>query len=130
MSIHIVQVIYVHIVPVLLGLAFVLIGCLTLVGQKKIVENFRRFGYPQWFRKVIGILEALGGAGLLIGIWMPFLAGLASAGLVLVMLGAIASHLRARDSFKHLAPAIVMCLQVIIILVAHAPALGLILGRL
>jgi putative oxidoreductase len=121
---------FVHIIQVLLGLAFVLIGCLIVVGQKKMVENFSRFGYPQWFRQVIGILEALGGAGLLAGIWIPFLAGLASAGLVLVMPGAIYSHLRARDSFKHLAPAIVMCLQAIIILVAHAPALGLILGRL
>jgi len=42
------------IVQVVLGLLFVGIGSMTVAGRKMFVENFRRFGYPQWFRVVTG----------------------------------------------------------------------------
>ena len=35
------------IVQVVLGLLFVLIGSMTVVGMNMFVENFRHFGYPQ-----------------------------------------------------------------------------------
>jgi hypothetical protein len=65
------------VVQVVLGLLFLLIGSMTVAGMKMFVENFRRFGYPQWFRIVTGSLEALGGIGLLIGIWVPWLGSVA-----------------------------------------------------
>ena len=48
------------VVQVVLGLLFVLIGSMTVAGMKMFVENFRHFGYPQWFRIVTGSLEVLG----------------------------------------------------------------------
>ena len=96
------------VVQVVLGLLFLLIGSVTVAGMKMFVENFRRFGYPQWFRIVTGSLEALGGIGLLIGIWVPWLAELASAGLTLVMLGAVLTQLRTREPLKKMVPAIVL----------------------
>lgn len=86
-----------------------------------LVENFRRFGYPQWFRVVTGSLEVLGGIGLLIGIWLPWLAELASAGLTLVMLGAVLTHLRTRDPWKEITLAIVMGVLTSLVVVSYWP---------
>ena len=102
-------------VQVVLGLLFLAIGSMTVAGRQMFVDNFRRFGYPQWFRVVTGSLEVLGGLGLLIGIWVPWLAALASAGLSLVMLGAILTHVRTRESWqKILLPAVIGALAILV----------------
>lgn len=111
------------IVQVVLGLLFVLIGSMTVAGRKMFVENFRRFGYPQWFRVVTGSLEVLGGLGLLLGIWLPWLAALASAGLALVMLGAVSTHLRIREPLQKIALPIVMGALAVVVAVSYWPML-------
>jgi uncharacterized membrane protein YphA (DoxX/SURF4 family) len=110
------------VVQVVLGLLFVLIGSATVAGMKMLVENFRRFGYPQWFRVVTGSLEVLGGIGLLIGIRLLWLAELASAGLTLVMLGAVLTQLRTRDPWKKIALAIVLGVLTSLVVVSYWPA--------
>jgi len=103
------------IVQIVLGLLFVAIGSMTVAGRKMFVENFRRFGYPQWFRIVTGSLEVLGGIGLLIGIWLPWLAALASTGLTLVMLGAVFTQVRTRESWQKIVfPLAVWALVVVV----------------
>jgi putative oxidoreductase len=111
------------IVQVVLGLLFVLIGSMTVAGRKMFVENFRRFGYPQWFRVVTGSLEVLGGLGLLLGIWLPWLAALASAGLALVMLGAVSTHLRIREPLQKIALPLVMGALAVVVAVSYWPML-------
>ena len=111
------------VVQVVLGLLFVLIGSMTIAGMKMFVENFRRFGYPQWFRIVTGSLEVLGGLGLLIGIWLPWLAALASAGLALVMLGALSTHLRIREPLQKIALPIMMGALSVGVAVSYWPML-------
>jgi putative oxidoreductase len=106
---------------VVLGLLFFLIGCMMIAGMKPLVENFRHFGYPQWFRVMTGSLEALGGAGLLIGIWIPVLAALASAGLALVMLGAVFTHVRVREPLKKSTPAIVLGALASLVVISYWP---------
>jgi putative oxidoreductase len=118
------------IVQVVLGLLFVLIGSMTVAGRKMFVENFRRFGYPQWFRVVTGSLEVLGGLGLLIGIWLPWLAALASAGLALVMLGAVSTHLRIREPLQKIALPIVMGALAVVVAVSYWPMLLHLIVRL
>jgi uncharacterized membrane protein YphA (DoxX/SURF4 family) len=110
------------IVQVVLGLLFLVIGSMTVAGMKMFVENFRRFGYPQWFRIVTGSLEVLGGIGLLIGTRLPWFAALASAGLTLVMLGAVLTQLRTRDPLKKTALAIVLGVLAIVVAVSYWPA--------
>jgi len=107
------------IVQVVLGLLFVAIGSMTVVGRKMFVENFRRFGYPQWFRVVTGSLEVLGGLGLLIGIWLPWLAALASAGLILVMLGAVVTEVRTREPLQKMVLPIVLGALAIVVAVNY-----------
>ncbi len=107
------------VVQVVLGLLFVLIGSMTVAGRKMFVENFRRFGYPQWFRIVTGSLEVLGGLGLLIGIWLPWLAALASAGLTLVMLGAVVTEVRTREPLQKIVLPIVMGALAIVVAASY-----------
>ena len=109
------------IVQVVLGLLFLLIGSMTVAGRKMFVENFRRFGYPQWFRIVTGSLEVLGGIGLLIGIWLPWLAALASAGLTLVMLGAFLTEVRSREALQKIVLPVVLGMLTIVVAVSYWP---------
>ena len=111
------------IVQVVLGLLFLLIGSMTVAGMKMFVENFRRFGYPQWFRIVTGSLEVLGGIGLLIGIWLPWLAALASAGLILVMLGAVVTEVRTREPLQKIVLPIVLGALAIVVAISYWPTL-------
>jgi len=109
------------IVQVVLGLLFMAIGSMTVAGRKMFVDNFRRFGYPQWFRFVTGSLEVLGGLGLLIGIWLPWLAALAGAGLALVMLGAVLTQVRTRDPLQKIALAVVLGVLAIVVAASYWP---------
>lgn len=52
------------------------------------------YGYPVLFMRLIGVLELLGGIGLLV----PAVRKWAALGLVGVMLGAVVSHVRAPDT--------------------------------
>ena len=117
------------IIQVVLGLLFVGIGSMTIAGRKMFVENFRRFGYPQWFRIVTGSLEVLGGIGLLIGIWLPWLAALASAGLTLVMLGAVFTQVRTRESWQKVAFPLLVGMLAVVVAVSYWPAFLQLVGR-
>ncbi len=90
------------VVQVVLGLLFVLIGSMTVAGRKMFVENFRRFGYPQWFRIVTGSLEVLGGLGLLIG-----------------MLGAVVTEVRTREPLQKIVLPIVMGALAIVVAASY-----------
>ena len=66
----------------------------TLVGTGKFMDRvwaprFRNWGYPEHFYQVIGVLELLGGLSLLV----PRLAGYGAAVLMVIMIGATATHL-------------------------------------
>jgi len=83
---------------VVLGLLFFLIGSMIIAGMKPLVENFRHFG-----------------------IWIPVLAELASAGLALVMLGAVFTHVRVRDPLKKATPAIVLGALASLVVISYWP---------
>jgi uncharacterized membrane protein YphA (DoxX/SURF4 family) len=109
------------ILQVLSGLLFLVIGSMTIAGRKFFVEAFRAFGYPQWFRVVIGSLEVLGGLGLIIGIWVPWLAALASTGLALIMLGAVSSLLRTRAPLQKVAFPLLVGVLAVVVAVSYWP---------
>lgn len=60
-----------------------------LTGNEVAVEMFGVIGLGQWFRYFVGAVELAGAIGLLI----PRLCGLAAIGLVLTMVGAVATQL-------------------------------------
>src|SRR5687767_11816961 len=88
---------------VIVGLAslqFLAAGGVKLAGQPETIENFERWGYPDWFRLVVGAGEVIG-AILLVIPQTRFWAALA---LVIEMLGAIATHLRIAEYVMLAAP--------------------------
>lgn len=74
---------------VLLAVLFIMMGAQKLMGEAEVTANFAKWGMPSFMLVVIGALEVAGGLGLLI----PKLAGLAAAGLVGIMIGALFTHL-------------------------------------
>ena len=75
---------------VVLGLLFVLIGYSKFDSNPRgeWVRIFEQIGLGQWFRYLTGLLEVAGGIGLLI----PRYAFYAAILLVIVMIGAIITH--------------------------------------
>lgn len=90
----------------LCGAAFLVYGIRGLT-LPSIAEEFKRFGLPN-LRVLTGVLEILGGAGLLIGLhWLPVLV-ISAAGLALLMLIAFALRLRMRDSVQASLPSLAL----------------------
>lgn len=78
------------------GLVFLFYGvvCCFSVQMK---NEFIRFGLPK-FAMITGVLEFLGGLGLLVGLKLPFILVLSAGGLALLMLLGVAVRIKIKDS--------------------------------
>jgi putative oxidoreductase len=99
----------------LLGLLFLMSGVGKMIGPKMIVENFKKWRLPQWFRVVTGLVEVVGAIAMIIGIWEPSWAAAAGLWLGITMFGAILVHIRIKDPFKLTFPAILLCILPLIV---------------
>lgn len=81
-------------------------------------EEFAVYGFPPWFVTLIGSLKILLATLLILGLWMPQLTGPAASGLAVLMLGAVAMHIKVKDPFRKSMPA--LALLFLCILVAAA----------
>jgi uncharacterized membrane protein YphA (DoxX/SURF4 family) len=82
---------------------------------KTIVEEFAIYGLPEWLVWVVGFLKILLAVLLIVGVWYPELTRPASLGLAVLMLGAVAMHLKVKDPLKKSLPALtllILCLLV------------------
>ncbi len=70
-------------------------------------EEFKRFGLNTPQRKVTGILQVLGGLGLLLGIAYPLIGLIAAGGLSLLMLLGFVVRLKIRDSIRQTLPSFI-----------------------
>ena len=104
------------IVQALLALAFLMSGGMKLMRSKE--ELAPMMGWvedvsPNTIR-LIGLLEVLGAIGLILpaltGI-LPWLTPLAAVGLVLIMVGAIVTHLRRDETIMIMPPVILLVLS-------------------
>ena len=83
-----VKTIAVWVATVLCALMFVFAGTMGLVNYEgKASEGMAKFGYPDWFRILIGVLELAGGLLLL----LPRFAWIGSSTLVVIMIGKASS---------------------------------------
>jgi len=93
--------------PTIIGwvLAVLIGGMFLVAGAGKLMTSdsamFANWGYSMWFMKLIGVLEVLGGIGLLV----PKTTRLAVYGLTLIMLGAIYTHINAGEGMQFIRPA-------------------------
>lgn len=78
-----------------------------LAGQKMQVELFDTIRLPQWFRVVTGVVQLVGCAALIAGYWYPGFAAWAGLFFGLMMIIAALTHIRVKEPFAKLAPAIV-----------------------
>jgi putative oxidoreductase len=90
------------IVQILLAVFYLLAASGKLMSRPQWIGLFRNWGFPDKFYLIVGVLEVLGAVGLLI----PRLAGYAAAGLIVLMIGAAATHLINGEGLHVLRPLI------------------------
>jgi hypothetical protein len=102
------------------GVAFIAYGvsCLSSEWMK---AEFTRFGLER-LRVLTGMLEVLGGGGLLTGLFWPPALWLSSGGLALLMLLGVGVRLRINDGIGKTLPALVLMLVNLWILLASWPS--------
>lgn len=71
-------------------------------------EEFAFYGLPAWFTYFVGTLKVGAALCLIAGLWLHFLVFPAALLICLLMLGALAMHLKVRDPLKKSLPALVM----------------------
>lgn len=79
-------------------------------------EEFATYGLPGWSVKVVGFLKILLAVLLIIGIWVPSLVYPSAIGMAVLMLGAIAMHIKVKDSLQKSLPALSMLLLSVIVI--------------
>jgi putative oxidoreductase len=89
----------------LLALAFAFAGGFKLTGNPEPAANFAAWGYPDGFVVVVGVVEVLTAALLLV----PRTRLIGAVLGVCTMLGAVVTHIRA-DQFAYLPPPIALLL--------------------
>ncbi|MHB9836354.1 DoxX family protein [Paraburkholderia terrae] len=97
------------ILATVVAVLFAVAGVVNLAGRGAVKRDFARWGYPAWFHLLCGALELLC-AALLFGHQTRVL-GLMLAGAI--MIGALFTLLRNRESFQHLAPALIFSALVV-----------------
>ncbi|MEU6719361.1 DoxX family protein [Nonomuraea sp. NPDC046802] len=86
------------VLSILLSLLFVATGGIKVLSVPPSPAIRDHLGIRPELWRLIGVLEAAGGVGLLAGFVVPLLGVAASIGLVLLMIGAIVSRVRVSDS--------------------------------
>lgn len=101
-----------------LGVVVAGIGAQKLGGAESQVEDFDRFGYPQWVRLLVGVAELLGGLALLAAlVTSPRLAIVGGVLIAGVLVGAIGTHLRVDDPIARVAaPGVLLLLSLAVLL--------------
>ena len=93
-------------VTLVLALVFLATAAGKLTGQRASIASRDHLAIAPVRWQQIGLLEIAGAAGVLIGLTLRPLGSAAAAGLVLLSVGAIATHLRAGDKPAAAVPAI------------------------
>ena len=75
---------------------------------KMMKEEFAVYGLPPWMMYLVGTLKVGAALALLIGLGLHMLVFPAALLIVLLMIGAIAMHLKVHDSLKKSIPAVVL----------------------
>jgi DoxX-like family len=94
-------------ISIVLALLFTATAAAKLTGQTASLAMRDHLQIPAVRWRQIGVLELAGVAGVLIGLALRPLGIAAAGGLVLLALGAIATHVRAGDKPVSVAPAVV-----------------------
>jgi len=106
--------------PILAGLlvlAFAALGSAKLAAVPAMRTRAAHVGFSVSAYRRIGLLEVLAVLGLLVGAFVPLIGALAAAGLLMLLGGALVTHLRNGDGVREIAPALVLGLVTLTYLV-------------
>ncbi len=92
---------------VLAAVLFLLVGAAKVFALAPMRERATHAGFSVTAYRGIGALEIAGAAGLLVGLAVPLLGALAGAGLLLLLAGALITHVRNHDRGRDVVPALV-----------------------
>ncbi len=73
---------------------------------KSMREEFAVYGLPGWFMMVIGTLKVGAAICLIAGLWIPVMVMPAALLICVLMVGALAMHLKVRDNGQKYLPAL------------------------
>lgn len=103
------------VIQILLAAVFLLSGGIKVIGVKMQVDNFNRYGYPQWFRVVTGLVELAGAAGMVAGLFADEIAIAAAVVVAMTMLGAAYTDLRKSAPVMVAPPIVLLGLSVAVV---------------
>lgn len=83
------------------------------------LEEFAAYGLPAWSCYLVGFLKVVSALALLVGLLYPMLVLPAALVVAVLMIGAVAMHIKVRDQFKKTMPAVSVLLLCIIIVAGH-----------
>lgn len=96
----------VWVLTALLSLEFCLAGLSKFGVASDWSRMFAQWGFPAWFRPVVGVAEVLGGSAL----WVARVRPLACTALLCIMAGAAATHLIHGETRRLMLPAVLSAL--------------------
>lgn len=85
------------VVSIVAASANIFAAAVDFIRPQWLLNTMGNVGVPKSWLPVLGILKAAGALGLLIGIAIPIIGIAAASGLTLFFVGAIVTHLRARN---------------------------------
>jgi putative oxidoreductase len=94
---------------IFIGLMFVLVGVMKFQDPTW-ARNFGRWGYPEGFYMVVGVLEAVGGVALLVPRFTTYAALL----LMTMMAGATLTHLVYGETHRLLVPVVYLLVTALV----------------
>ena len=98
-------------VALALGCIFLGTGISKIIALDFVVETFQGWGYPAWFRYVVGLTEILAAVLVLI----PATRALGAALIAVVMLGAIGTHVLAGQWLFVPVPLVMLVLALLLV---------------
>ena len=90
-----------------------------VVRYENIITEFQQYQLPVWLRDLVGILKLSFSIMLLAGIYDEKFKYLGSSGLILLMLAALLTHVKMKNSFYKALPSLTLLVFSTIILMSH-----------
>lgn len=95
------------VLSLVLALFFAALGIAKVLALPPMRRRAQHLGLTVTTYRGIGALELAGAAGILVGFVVKGLGALAALGLLLLLCGALVTHVRSRDRLQETAPAII-----------------------
>ncbi|NGP05029.1 DoxX family protein [Rhodococcus sp. 14C212] len=105
------------VLAVSLAVFYLLLGVSKVSATSPMRERAAHVGISVGTYRGIGALEVAGAVGLLIGGLVPAVGAAACVGLLLLMVGAVVTHVRNGDGLREMAPAILVSALILAYLV-------------